>query len=82
VEITASAPGPSFGSEVLTWILLLSPFLLIGWLWTRLSRGAGGQLQGVLGVGRSRAKVFDAERPQRGSPTWPGTKAPSRRSPR
>jgi cell division protease FtsH len=64
VEITASAPGPSFGSEVLTWILLLSPFLLIGWLWTRLSRGAGGQLQGVLGVGRSRAKVFDAERPQ------------------
>lgn len=33
------------------------------WLWIRLSRGAGGQLQGVLGVGRSRAKVFDAERP-------------------
>jgi len=64
VQITASAPGPSFGSEVLTWILLLSPFLLIGWLWMRLSRGAGGQLQGVLGVGRSRAKVFDAERPQ------------------
>jgi len=64
VEITATAPGPSFGSEVLTWILLLLPFLLIGWLWTRLSRGAGGQLQGVLGVGRSRAKVFDAERPQ------------------
>jgi len=64
VEITASAPGPSFGSEVLTWLLLLAPFLLIGWLWIRLSRGAGGQLQGVLGVGRSRAKVFDAERPQ------------------
>ena len=64
VEITASTPAPSFGSEVLTWILLLSPFLLFGWLWIRLSRGAGGQLQGVLGVGRSRAKVFDAERPQ------------------
>ena len=64
VEITASTPGPSFGSEVLTWVLLLSPFLLFGWLWIRLSRGAGGQLQGVLGVGRSRAKVFDAERPQ------------------
>jgi len=64
VEITASAPAPSFGSEVLTWVLLLSPFLLFGWLWMRLSRGAGGQLQGVLGVGRSRAKVFDAERPQ------------------
>ena len=64
VEVTATAPGPSFGSEVLTWIVLLLPFLLIGWLWMRLSRGAGGQLQGVLGVGRSRAKVFDAERPQ------------------
>ncbi|HET7244609.1 MAG TPA: ATP-dependent zinc metalloprotease FtsH [Streptosporangiaceae bacterium] len=64
VEVTAKAPSPSFGSEVLTWILLLSPFLLFGWLWMRLSRGAGGQLQGVLGVGRSRAKVFDAERPQ------------------
>ena len=51
VEITASTPGPSFGSEVLTWLLLLSPFLLFGWLWMRLSRGAGGQLQGVLGVG-------------------------------
>ena len=64
VQITASTPGPSFGSEVLTWVLLLSPFLLFGWLWMRLSRGAGGQLQGVLGVGRSRAKVFDAERPK------------------
>jgi cell division protease FtsH len=64
VQITATTPGPSFGSEVLTWILLLSPFLLLGWLWMRLSRGAAGQLQGVLGVGRSRAKVFDAERPK------------------
>jgi cell division protease FtsH len=64
VQITATTPGPSFGSELLSWLLLLSPFLLLGWLWIRLSRGAGGQLQGVLGAGRSRAKVFDAERPQ------------------
>jgi len=64
VQITATAPGTSFGSEVLTVLILLSPFLLLGWLWIRLSRGAGGQLQSVLGVGRSRAKVFDAERPQ------------------
>ena len=64
VEVTATAAGPSFGSEVLSWLILLVPFLLIGWLWVRLSRGAGGQLQGVLGAGRSRAKVFDAERPQ------------------
>jgi cell division protease FtsH len=64
VEVTATTAGPSFGSQVLSWLILLVPFLLIGWLWIRLSRGAGGQLQGVLGVGRSRAKVFDAERPQ------------------
>jgi cell division protease FtsH len=64
VQITATTPGPSFGSEVLSWLLLLSPFLLFGWLWMRLSRGAAGQLQSVLGAGRSRAKVFDAERPQ------------------
>jgi cell division protease FtsH len=64
VQITATPPGPGFGSELLSWLLLLLPFLLLGYLWMRLSRGAGGQLQGVLGVGRSRAKVFDAERPQ------------------
>jgi cell division protease FtsH len=64
VEITAKTPGASFGSQVISWLILLVPFLLIGWLWLRLSRGAAGQLQGVLGAGRSRAKVFDAERPQ------------------
>jgi cell division protease FtsH len=64
VEITATAPGPSFGSEVISWLILLVPFVLIAWLWIRLSRGAAGQLQGVLGAGRSRAKVFDAERPK------------------
>ena len=63
VQITASAAGPSFGSQVLSWLILLLPFLLIIWLWRRLSRGAASQLQGVMGVGRSRAKVFDAERP-------------------
>src|SRR5216683_4347837 len=64
VQIDASSPSTSFGSEVLSWLLLLAPFVIFGWLWLRLSRGAAGQLQGVLGVGRSRAKVFDAERPQ------------------
>jgi cell division protease FtsH len=63
VSIVATAPGPSFGSEVLSWILLLAPFLILGWLWIRLSRHGGGALGGALSVGRSRAKVFDAERP-------------------
>ncbi len=39
------------------------PILIFVWLFRRISRGAGGGLQGALGVGRSRAKVFDEERP-------------------
>jgi cell division protease FtsH len=63
VQITAATSSPGFGSELLDWVLILLPFVLFFWLWTRLSRGAGGQLQGVLGAGRARAKVFDEERP-------------------
>ena len=62
VEITATASTTSFGSEVLTWVILLLPFVIVGWLWMRLSR-RGGALQGAMGVGRSKAKVFDADRP-------------------
>ena len=39
------------------------PILIFVWLFRRISRGAGGGLQGALGVGRSRAKMFDEERP-------------------
>ena len=39
------------------------PILLSIWLFRRISKGAAGQLGGVLGAGRSRAKVFDEERP-------------------
>jgi len=65
VQITAAPTGASFGSEVLSWAIILLPLLLFGYLWFRLSRNAagGGGLQGIMGVGRSRAKVFDAEKP-------------------
>ncbi len=63
VQITGASSSGGFGSEVLSWLILLLVFGLPIWLWFRLSRGAGGQLQGVLGAGRSRAKVFDEERP-------------------
>jgi cell division protease FtsH len=63
VQVTSSAPSPGWGSQLVTWLIILLPFLIFGWFWMRLSRGASGQLQGVLGVGRSRAKVFDEERP-------------------
>src|SRR4030088_1973120 len=56
VTVTATTPGPSAGTQVLSWILSLLPFLVFGYIWWRLSRNASGQLQGALGVGRSRAK--------------------------
>jgi cell division protease FtsH len=64
VQISATTSGTSFGSEILSWIILLLPFIIFGWLWWRLSKSArAGGIQGMLGVGKSRAKVFDEERP-------------------
>jgi cell division protease FtsH len=63
VEITGSTSSPGFGAELLNWVIILAPFLFFFWFWMRLSRGASGALQGVLGAGKSRAKVFDEERP-------------------
>src|SRR6516162_8831760 len=63
-EVSTAAAGQGFGSEVLVYLIVFGlPILLFFWLFRRLSRGAAGGLQGVLGVGRSGAKVFDEERP-------------------
>jgi len=64
VQITAQTSGTSFGSDVLSWIILLLPFVIAGYLWVQLSKRGTAGLQGVLGVGRSKAKVFDEERPK------------------
>ncbi len=70
-QIKAQGVTPSFGSqgtglggELLYLLVLIAPVIFVIYLFRRISRGAGGQLQGVLGAGRSRAKVFDAERPE------------------
>jgi cell division protease FtsH len=63
VAITAQTSSPSLGSELLWFVVLLAPLFLAFYLFRRLSRGGAGQLQGVFGAGRSKAKVFDAERP-------------------
>jgi cell division protease FtsH len=64
VQITASLPGSSFGTELLSWLLLLAPLAIFGWLWWRMSSGTmGGAMGRVASVGRSKAQVFDAERP-------------------
>ncbi len=61
--VTADAPSSGLGTDLLYWLLLLLPILLVFWLVRRMARGGGAGLQGALGVGKSRAKVFDAERP-------------------
>src|SRR6202451_4014180 len=65
VEINAAAPSSGLGTELLYWIILLLPFIVVFWLVRRMSRAgaAAGPLGGMMGGGRGRAKVFDAERP-------------------
>ncbi|MCL6092113.1 MAG: ATP-dependent zinc metalloprotease FtsH, partial [Actinobacteria bacterium] len=65
VQVTATTAGPSFGSEVLSWVILLLVIALPGYLWYRLSkRGAttGGPL-GIFGQGQSKAQLFDSTNP-------------------
>jgi cell division protease FtsH len=63
-EVSTAPAGSGFGSEVLVFLIVFGlPIVLAIWLFRRISRGAQGGLQGVLGVGRSRAKVFDEEKP-------------------
>src|SRR6516225_9691522 len=64
VVVTAAPASNGFGTTLLIYLITFGlPILLFVWLFRRLSRGAAGGLQGALGVGRSRAKVFDEERP-------------------
>src|SRR5690349_4278093 len=64
VEVSAAPSGQGFGTEVLIYLITFGlPILLFVWFFRRLSKGAGAGLQGIMGVGRSRAKVFDEEKP-------------------
>ncbi|HXB50334.1 MAG TPA: ATP-dependent zinc metalloprotease FtsH [Streptosporangiaceae bacterium] len=65
VAQTYQTGGSSAVGNVLYLLLIVVlPLVVIIWLFRRMARTAGSSLQGVMGVGRSRAKVFDAERPQ------------------
>jgi cell division protease FtsH len=64
VSTSYSAPASSIAPlifELLVFVVLPIAFVL--WIFRRMARTAGSSLQGVMGVGRSRAKVFDAEKP-------------------
>jgi len=65
VATTYEQPSSSIGGilvELLIFVVL--PFGLVFYLFRRMARATGSSLQGVMGVGRSRAKVFDSERPK------------------
>jgi cell division protease FtsH len=65
VAVTYQAPPSSLGGEVFeVLIFLVLPFLLLFLFFRWMARRTGSSLQGVMGVGRSRAQVFDAERPK------------------
>ena len=64
VGYSYAQPSSGLSSQLLYFLLIFAlPLGVAFYLFRRLSRGAVGQMQGVLGAGRSRAKVFDAERP-------------------
>ena len=64
VQISSAPSGQGFGTTVLVYLITFGlPIVLFIWLFRRISRGAAGGLQGIMGVGRSRAKVFDEEQP-------------------
>jgi cell division protease FtsH len=64
-KVTYLPPSSGLSSILLYFVILFLPLILVFYWFSRMARRAGGAgLQGVLGVGRSRAKVFDAERPQ------------------
>ena len=62
VEIAAVPPRATLGGILLS----LAPFLLLLALFMWMGRRADGQFAGAMGIGRSRAKVFDSERPKTG----------------
>jgi cell division protease FtsH len=65
VTVSSAPSGNGFGTEVLIYVITFGlPILIFVWLFRRISRNAGGGLQGALGVGRSRAKIFDEEQPK------------------
>src|ERR1035441_5112184 len=64
-SVTAAPPTSSLGSELLYFaVVVFLPLAIVFYLFRRMSRGAAGGLQGVLGVGKSKAKIFDEESPQ------------------
>ena len=62
VQVRGTDPG---GSSALSVLLSLLPFLFILGVFIWLGRRGGKQLGGIMSIGKSKAKVYDEERPSR-----------------
>jgi cell division protease FtsH len=60
VPVNFSQPSSSILSEILPYVLLVALFAGVMWLMTRQARG---QMSGIMSIGRSRARLYSAERP-------------------
>ena len=63
IEVVAIDQQTSIGSTLVTWLFMLLPVLLIVGVFVYMGRRATSGLSGAMGMGRSRAKVFDSDRP-------------------
>ncbi|RDI68303.1 ATP-dependent zinc metalloprotease FtsH [Nocardia pseudobrasiliensis] len=65
ISVTATPPatGTPVWSQLLSLLLIIGPFVFLFWWLMRLGRGGAGQLGSAMGVGKSKAKVFDTESP-------------------
>ena len=80
IEVVAIDQQTSIGSTLVTWLFMLLPVLLIVGVFVYMGRRATSGLSGAMGMGRSRAKVFDSDRPRPRSPMSPVTSRSRRRS--
>lgn len=63
VEVESKDASASFGSQVLSFMFLLLPVALLIGFFVYMGRKSGSMLSGAAGMGRSKAKIFDATRP-------------------
>ena len=72
VQVNFSNPARASSASLLPYILFLGlSCVVLMWF---ISRQARGQMSGIMSIGRSRARLFSAERPvDHLRATWPAT---------
>ncbi len=61
VDYRFTSPGSNLLGSILIWVV---PFGLILLLWWWMGRRAQGQMAGIMSIGRSKAKVYNTEKPK------------------